>query len=131
MEKVLVIEDNRMMRLFLINYLGQHHDVSAVENPSEAIKWLESNDATLIISDYYSKGTKEFNELNKVKSLSGWTNTPMIILTDSDKSEQRINALELGVADCLSKPFNPVELNLRVNSIKNINQLKVSYRPVA
>jgi DNA-binding response OmpR family regulator len=131
MEKVLVIEDNRMMRLFLVNYLGQNHDVSAVENPSKAIEWLESNVASIIISDYYAKGTLQFNELSKVKSLSECTHTPMIILTDNDKSEQRINALELGVADCLSKPFNPIELNLRVNSIKNTSQMKVSYRPVA
>ncbi|MFT6971016.1 MAG: DNA-binding response OmpR family regulator, partial [Roseivirga sp.] len=73
----------------------------------------------------------QFNELSKVKSLGACTHTPMIILTDNHKSEQRINTLELGVADCLSKPFNLIELNLRVNSIKNTIQMKVSYRPLA
>lgn len=128
MDKVLVIEDNKMMRLFLYNYLGNDHDVSAVESPSEALVWLESNTASLIISDYHKKDSIGFNQLQKIKSLSAWTNVPMIMLTDNDKSEQRINALEFGVADCLSKPFNPVELNLRVNSIKNLSQMKVSYK---
>jgi DNA-binding NtrC family response regulator len=61
MDKILVIEDNLMMRLFLINYLGNDHDVSAVESPSEALVWLASNSAWLIISDYHKKDSTEFN----------------------------------------------------------------------
>lgn len=128
MDKVLVIEDNRMMRLFLMNYLGNDHDVSAVESPSEALVWLASNSASLIISDYHKVDSTEFNQLKKIKSLSAWSNVPIIMLTDNDKSEQRINALKFGVADSMSKPFNPVELNLRVHAVKKLNQMKVSYK---
>jgi DNA-binding response OmpR family regulator len=128
MDKILVIEDNLMMRLFLINYLGNDHDVSAVESPSEALVWLASNSAWLIISDYHKKDSTEFNQLKKVKSLFSWTIVPMIMLTDNDKSDQRIDALEFGVADSMSKPFNPVELNLRVHAIQKQSQMKVSYK---
>jgi DNA-binding response OmpR family regulator len=128
MYKILVIEDNQMMRLFLVNYLGNDHDVSAVESPSEALVWLASNSASLIISDYHKKDSTDFNQLKKVQSLSAWNNVPMIMLTDNDKSDQRIDALEFGVADSMSKPFNPVELNLRVHAVKKQSQIKFSYK---
>ena len=39
-----------------------------------------------------------------------------MVLTDQDKSDQRIETLKLGAKDSVSKPFNPVELQLRIMS---------------
>ena len=131
MEKILVIESNTMMRLFLANYLGKEHNVKAVTSPSEALEWLEMNNTTLIIADYQEKFSDAYSQLKKLKTQSAWSNIPMIVLTDNDKSEQRINALELGVSDSISKPFNPVELNLRVNAALKTGQLNTRYQKVA
>ena len=103
-----------MMRLFLLNLLGGDYDVHAVGNIQEATAWLKSNHADLILGGYTDAQLAA--EVNRLREYSSSKNTPWIVLTEQDKSEQRIKALSWGAKDCVSKPFNPVELKLRIQS---------------
>ncbi len=60
-----------------------------------------------------------------------WRNIPLFMLTDQDKSSERIDAFSLGAKDTLSKPFNPKELVLRIDSILNISSSMAEIRTVA
>lgn len=103
-----------MMRLFLLNLLGREYHVHAVSNLQEAINWLKSNDSNLILG-----GFTEFQlpaEADMLGRYAQAKNTPWIVLTEQDKSDQRIKAFSWGAKDCVSKPFNPVELRLRIQS---------------
>ncbi|WP_323755844.1 response regulator [Roseivirga sp.] len=131
MENILIVESNTMMRLFLANYLGDNHFVKAVKSPAEALEWLEGNDAALILADYQTKNSQEYQDLSQLKRQADLYTMPMIILTDNDKSEQRIHALELGVSDSISKPFSPIELSLRVNVALKPGQLRTRLQKVA
>ena len=132
MEKVLIIENNRMMRLFLSNYFSKDYEVISAKSPVEANVLLGKIDPpALIIADYYSQNSKERQELEVIRSKMLWQNVPMIILTDNDKSEQRIDALNMGVQDCVSKPFNPLELAVRVQNHVIAKESRMQYRPVA
>lgn len=113
MKTILLIEDNDMMRMFLVHYLGKDHLVYAVKNPQEAINWLGADSVDLIVSDYPATPilSAQTRELRQAANRQG---IPILMLTDQDKSEQRINAFNLGAKDCLSKPFNPAELKVRV-----------------
>ena len=106
-----------MMRLFLINYLDKNFDVTAVESPSEAQELLGKRwrpDA--VISNFYgAKNIERQPFLDLITNLEV-QNIPMLVLTDEDKSDQRIETLKLGAKDSISKPFNPVELQLRILS---------------
>jgi DNA-binding response OmpR family regulator len=46
-------------------------------------------------------------------------------LTDTEKSEERIHAIKIGAEYILSKPFNPVELSLRVKSRTGLINKKI------
>lgn len=131
METILIVESNTMMRLFLANYLENDHSVKAVKSPAEALEWLEVNEAALILADYQIKNSNEYQELGQLKKQADLNSTPMIILTDNDKSEQRIHALELGVSDSISKPFSPIELSLRVNVALKAGQARTRFQKVA
>ncbi len=132
MEKVLIIEDNAMMRMFLSNYLSRSYEVTAVESPQQAQGIVNSQEAfSLVLSDYYASGTEEHRILQTIQSAMAWQGVPMVILTDEHKSEQRIAAFEFGAQDCLSKPFNPLELSLRLKGIIAQKEMKMVYRPVA
>lgn len=132
MEKVLIIEDNAMMRLFLSNYLGSSYEVTAVENPQQAQGFIgRAEEFSLVLSDYYAPASEEHTALKSVQTAMAWQGVPMVILTDEHKSEQRIAAFEFGAQDCVSKPFNPIELSLRLKAIVTQQELKAVYRPVA
>lgn len=133
MEKILIIEDNTMMRLFLTNYLSNQFEVVTAENPQEGLSVLNeaASEFSLVISDYYASGSPEYKTLEHLHMVLRWQNVPLVILTDQDKSDQRIAAFEAGANDCLSKPFNPNELTLRIKGLVKPEQQKVVYRPVA
>jgi len=114
MNTILLIEKHDMMRLFLINLLGGEYHVHAVSNTQEAINWLKRGEADLILG-----GFTEYQlpaEADLLGEYSRTKNTPWIVLTEQDKSDQRIKAFSWGAKDCVSKPFNPVELKLRIQS---------------
>lgn len=114
MKTILLIEKHDMMRLFLLNLLNAEYEVHAVGNIKDATAWLKNRHADLILGGYTD--TQLASEIVRLREETYSKNTPWIVLTDQDKSEQRIKALSWGAKDCVSKPFNPVELKLRIKS---------------
>jgi DNA-binding response OmpR family regulator len=114
MKTILLIEKHDMMRLFLLNLLSSEYEVHAVTSIKDATAWLKTRHADLILGGYADSQLAV--EVVKLREHTFMKNTPWIVLTDQDKSEQRIKALSWGAKDCVSKPFNPVELKLRIQS---------------
>lgn len=114
MKTILLIEKHDMMRLFLMNLLNSEYDVYGVSSINEAAIWLKSRHADLILGGY--SDAQQASQVIRQGQNINTKNTPWIILTDQDKSEQRIKAFSWGAKDCVSKPFNPVELKLRIQS---------------
>lgn len=115
METLLIIENNYMMRLFLINFFNQDFDVQAVETPAEALEKIKrSEKPAFVISDFYAKDSLERKDFVELLEVLEWQKIPNMVLTDKDKSDERIESLKLGAKDVLSKPFNPSEMKLRV-----------------
>ena len=131
MEKILIIDDNEMMRLFLGNFFSKTHQVTTTDSPLKAKDLMSGNgDFDLIISDYHSNNSPQRRNLLALKQQAEWMSIPLIILSDQDNSQQRIDALDIGANDCLSKPFNPIELSRRVDTMISSSRPAV-YRPVA
>ncbi len=130
MKTILLIEDNEMMRMFLTHYLGKDYEVNSVKNPQEATDWLKSNAVDLIVSDFPTNPILAV-QIRSLRNISGAKRIPIVMLTDQDKSEQRIQAFHWGVNDCISKPFNPIELKLRVQTHLPSLTLSRQFRPVA
>ena len=134
MKRLLIIEDNKMMRTFLENYFKKDFRIDLHESPSKALRTFKndlSEKFDLIISDFKPKGHPEFNALRSFLNTSKSSGIPCIMLTDEDKSSQRLASFTLSARDSISKPFNPGELNLRVKSITNQLISKPQLRSVA
>ena len=120
MKTILLIEDHDLMRMFLVNFIGKDHQVYSVKSPQEAVDWLRIANVDLILSDYPSSSHLK-NQMIALQASAYEKEIPMMILTDEDKSEQRIQAFYWGAKDSLSKPFNPVELKIRIKNQLLIN----------
>jgi DNA-binding response OmpR family regulator len=130
MKTILLIEDHELMRLFLVNYLNSEYEVISVATIKEANAWIKYQHADLILADFPKN--EDSLEMDLLQDQIQGSLTNLVIITDQDKSEQRIKALQWGAKDCLSKPFNPVELKLRIKSQLPGNFKFVRhFRPVA
>lgn len=117
MKTLVVVDDNLMMREFLHQLLSRHYVVKTFENGIQAMSYLASNnqpDAMLL--DYEMDGMNGQEILETIKSSGFYKEIPVILLSGKKKSETRISCLESGARDFISKPFNPIELELRIQN---------------
>lgn len=112
---VLVVDDDRRLRDLLARFLGDHgYRVTTAANAAEADSRLSNLVFDAIVLDIMMPGENGFDFARRFR---GTSNIPILMLTARADSADRINGLELGVDDYLSKPFEPRELILRLGNI--------------
>ena len=112
---ILVIDDDRRLRELLRKYLAdQNFLVSTAENAADAEAKLTSLAFDLLIVDVMMPGEDGMSLTKRIRNTVG---TPILMLTAMNETDDRIAGLESGADDYLSKPFEPRELVLRIQSI--------------
>ena len=112
---LLVVDDDRRIRSLLSRFLSERgFRVSMAADAAEARRILQGLDFDLLVVDVMMPGE---SGLDLVRSISHLRDTPILMLTARSETEQRIEGLEAGADDYLSKPFDPRELLLRINNI--------------
>ncbi|WP_439497719.1 response regulator [Bosea sp. (in: a-proteobacteria)] len=112
---ILVVDDDRRLRDLLARFLGDHgYRVTTAASAAEADSRLAHLVFDAIVLDIMMPGENGFDFARRFRGLSG---VPILMLTARADSADRINGLELGVDDYLSKPFEPRELILRLGNI--------------
>lgn len=109
--KILVIDDERSIRLLLENFLSEAYQVTCKSDGKEALDWLEGNLPDLIICDIQMPLMDGYQFLEKVRERGFTMHTPILMLSGAESSRERIKCYKLGAQDFLVKPFNPEELN--------------------
>ena len=119
---ILVVDDDDGIRDLVKQYLNQNNFLVTTSNSAEdAENKINIIKFDLIVLDIMmpKKSGLEMLEENKNK-----LNTPIILLTAEGKPSERIEGLETGADDYLSKPFEPKELILRIKNILNKTKIK-------
>jgi len=117
---LLVVDDDRRIRSLLSRYLADHgFRVTTAESAAEARSKLKGLVFDLLILDVMMPGESgiELTRALRAEAETAARNVPILMLTARAETEQRISGLESGADDYLSKPFDPRELVLRINSI--------------
>lgn len=112
---ILVVDDDDRIRSLLKRYLTDNgYRASVAADGEEARRVMAMVDFDLLILDVMMPGMSGFELTDKVRAAS---NVPILLLTARGLPEDRIEGLERGADDYLSKPFEPRELLLRVASL--------------
>lgn len=112
---LLIVDDDDRIRTLLKRYLSDHGFRTSVASDAKQARTLMSSvDFDLIILDVMMPGETGFELTKSVRAAS---NVPILLLTARGLPEDRIEGLELGADDYLSKPFEPRELLLRINAL--------------
>lgn len=117
---ILVIEDDPSIRFLLDHILVDHYTIELKENGHDALVHLQKgNIPDLIISDLSMPKMDGHDFMTNIKASSFFNKIPLIVLSATENSTERIDCLRKGADDYLVKPFNPEELQIRVANIFN------------
>ena len=115
MKQILLVDDKASIGKVLSMYLGKEYDLVYCEDPLKAIEWLhEGNEPNLIISDIRMPKMTGSEFLSYLKSNELFKHIPVMMLSSEESTTERIRLLEEGVVDYILKPFNPMELKVRL-----------------
>ncbi len=113
---ILVIDDDTRLRKLLHQYLSENgFMVSEAASPAEARVLMTAFLFDILILDVMMPGENGYAFAKSLREKGN--NIPILMLTAMGELQDRITGLESGVDDYLSKPFDPKELLLRINSI--------------
>lgn len=118
--KILIIEDEADIRKYLRAILTNNSiEVIEAANARDAISSIIGNNPDLIILDL---GLPDKDGQELVCELREWCKTPIIVLSARESEAQKVQALENGADDYLTKPFSSNELLARIKvAMRHVN----------
>jgi putative two-component system response regulator len=123
---ILVIEDNHDSLKLITNILvAEGYQVRPADSGELALASVEAMPPELILLDVLMPGMDGFEVLRRLKAREETSDIPVIILSAITEVEQRVQGLNLGAVDFISKPFQPDELLARVRTHMELFRLRV------
>jgi signal transduction histidine kinase/DNA-binding response OmpR family regulator len=114
---VLVVEDNPDVTSYIRSFLDQTYRIITASNGIEGWQQAVKKYPDLIISDVMMPEMDGFEFCKKVKSDERTSHIPVILLTARADMESKIEGLEFGADDYISKPFEADELKVRSKNL--------------
>jgi len=113
--RVLVVDDEpQILRALRIMLQARHYDVTTAGTGAQALRAAAAVPPDLVILDL---GLPDLDGVDVVRSLREWTKIPIIILSGRMHSAAKIEALDAGADDYVTKPFNVEEFLARVRAV--------------
>lgn len=111
--KVLVVEDDRLIRRLLRSVLpARGFTLTEAETGAQALDLLKSASPDLVILDL---GLPDVNGLGLLRHIRADSNVPIVVLSYTGSVSTKVEALESGASDYVTKPFNADELTARLH----------------
>jgi YesN/AraC family two-component response regulator len=116
-ESILVVEDNSDLRHFISSIFQNQYRVYAAENGEQGLHLALDKTPDVIISDVMMPKLNGVELVSQIKSDERTSHIPMILLTAKSDLESKLEGLEVGADDYISKPFSVEELKIRVTNL--------------
>ena len=113
--KIIVVDDEKEIRNLIEIYLkNEGYEVTKASDGEEALEILEKEDIDLIILDIMMP---KMDGIEVCKRVRENLNIPILMLSAKSEDMDKIQGLMTGADDYITKPFNPLELIVRVKAI--------------
>jgi two-component system, cell cycle response regulator len=103
---------------------GQGYDLAFAGNGREALDQAESLVPDLILLDVMMPELDGFEVCRRLRANARLAEVPVIMVTALDDQDSRLQGIEAGADDFISKPFNRMELRARVRTITRLNRYR-------
>jgi two-component system KDP operon response regulator KdpE len=115
MTRVLVVDDEpQLLRALAINLRARKYDVDTAATGSDALHLAAAHPPDLVILDL---GLPDMDGTEVVAGLRGWTAVPILVLSGRSDSADKVDALDAGADDYVTKPFGMDELLARLRAM--------------
>ena len=112
---ILVVEDDVPVRCLITTTLKTHgYKYLTASNGETAIMMTTSHNPDIMLLDL---GLPDIDGIEVIRSVRTWSNLPIIVLSARSEDSDKIEALDNGADDYLTKPFSPIELVARVQAL--------------
>ena len=109
---VLVVEDDAPVRNLIVTTLKTHeYKYLTAANGGEALMLASSHNPDVVFLDL---GLPDMDGIDVIKQIRDWSNMPIIVISARSEDEDKIEALDAGADDYLTKPFSVEELLARL-----------------
>jgi PAS domain S-box-containing protein len=127
--KILVVDDESVARAMLVQVLGQlGYQVVESSSAVEALKIIQQNSISIVITDWMMPEIDGIELCRQIRSVNKQHYTYIIMLTSKDSREDKLEGLQSGVDDLLTKPLDRGELLARLEVAKRIIRMETTLR---
>ncbi|MEU8008087.1 response regulator [Catellatospora sp. NPDC049111] len=114
MTKVLIVDDEpQILRALRINLKARGYDVELAPDGATALRAAGSYLPDVVVLDL---GLPDMDGVEVIRGLRGWSATPIIVLSGRTGSDDKVEALDAGADDYVTKPFGVDELLARIRA---------------
>jgi two-component system, OmpR family, KDP operon response regulator KdpE len=115
MTRVLVVDDEpQIVRALQINLKARRYEVHVAGSGTAALKVAAQHPPDLVILDL---GLPDLDGIEVIRGLRGWMEAPILVLSGRTDSTDKVEALDAGADDYLTKPFGIDELLARMRAV--------------
>ena len=123
-ERVLVVDDNADMRDYIGRLLRKRWTVDTAVDGREALEAIRQQKPDLVLTDVMMPGLDGFGLLREIRADAQLRHLPVVMLSARAGEEARVEGLESGADDYLTKPFSARELMARINANLEMARLR-------
>ncbi len=115
MTRILVVDDEpQILRTMRINLRARGYDVDVAADGTSALRAAAAQPPELVVLDL---GLPDMDGVDVIRGLRGWTSVPIIVLSGRAGSGDKVEALDAGADDYVTKPFGVDELLARIRAV--------------
>ena len=112
--KILVVEDDSSVKNLIVTTLKAHnYQYLVAMDGKEALLEASSHNPDIVLLDL---GLPDMDGIDIIKNIRGWSNMPIIVISARSEDTDKIEALDAGADDYLTKPFSVEELLARIRT---------------
>lgn len=114
MTRILIVDDEpELLRALGINLRARKYDVTLAGDGRTALRQAANAIPDVVVLDL---GLPDMDGTQVIHGLRGWTNVPIIVLSAREGQGDKVDALDAGADDYLTKPFGMDELMARIRA---------------
>ncbi|MER5932760.1 response regulator transcription factor [Streptomyces sp. NPDC002054] len=114
MTRVLVVDDEpQLVRALEINLKARHYEVDSAPDGSRALAAAAARRPDVVLLDL---GLPDMDGIEVIRRLRGWSRVPILVVSARHSSDEKVEALDAGADDYITKPFSMDELLARLRA---------------
>ncbi|MBV1688793.1 response regulator [Novosphingobium sp. G106] len=118
--RILTVDDSASMRALLNHALSNNgFDVVQAEDGIEALEWLATNEADVVITDINMPRLDGFGLIERLRGGSRHRDRPILVLTTESSDEKKARARQAGATGWIVKPFDTEKLIAAVRRVSH------------